>query len=303
MLDLLLESSSDDICYRRSDSLENDYREVRESVGHTSRRDHKLIQRPDEMHSLYTWRVMRDSKEGDPAINASNATASMMGWLCTKTAEAQPDSPVAKLMSSGETTKDEYTHGKGIKIDSKTWRQAWVLSYAQSQQQWVDQLKKGMSNPTEWHFKALTTALNSPRAEIMCMNKCICTDESQPTDEGYRMNDEVPLGRKPMDCWWEPISHTAEDRTRHLHRESLDGEADELMVPSYKYRFGLIAYNEAIYEAHKGECSEYSQVHEAMPCAKIHRHRESNMSRKDKSRNIMLIWDTGSTCNVHMDGM
>ena len=26
------------------------------------------------------------------------------------------------------------------------------------------------------------------------------------------MNDEVPLERKPMDCWWEPISHTAEDR-------------------------------------------------------------------------------------------
>jgi hypothetical protein len=37
MLDLLLESSHDDICYRRSDSLENNYREVRESVGHTSR--------------------------------------------------------------------------------------------------------------------------------------------------------------------------------------------------------------------------------------------------------------------------
>ena len=59
----------------------------------------------------------------------------------------------------------------------------------------------------------------------MCMNKCICTDESQPTDEEYQMNDEVPLERKPMDCWWEPIAHTAEDRTRHLRRESLDGEA------------------------------------------------------------------------------
>ena len=68
------------------------YREVRESVGHTSRRDHKLIQRPDDMHNLYTWRGMRDSKEGNPATNVSNATASMMGWLCTKTAEAHPDS-------------------------------------------------------------------------------------------------------------------------------------------------------------------------------------------------------------------
>ena len=44
-----------------------------------------------------------------------------------------------------------------------------------------------------------------------------------------------------MGCWWEPISHTAEDRTRHLHRESLDGEAGELMVPSYKYRFEVIS--------------------------------------------------------------
>ena len=76
MLDLLLESSSDDICYRRSDSLENDYREVRESVGHTSRRDHKLMQRPDVMHNLYTWRAIRDSKEGNPATNVSNAAAS-----------------------------------------------------------------------------------------------------------------------------------------------------------------------------------------------------------------------------------
>ena len=57
MLDLLLESSSDDICYRRSDSLENDFREVRESVDHisTCRRDHKLISRPDDMQNLYTW--------------------------------------------------------------------------------------------------------------------------------------------------------------------------------------------------------------------------------------------------------
>ena len=94
MLDLLLESSHDDICYRRSDSLENNYREVRESVGHTSRRDHKLIQRPDDMNNLYTWRQIRDSKEGNPATNVSNATASMMGWLCEKTAEAHPDSPV-----------------------------------------------------------------------------------------------------------------------------------------------------------------------------------------------------------------
>ena len=137
----------------------------------------------------------------------------------------------------------------------------------------------------------------------MCMNKCICTDESQPKDEEYRMNDEVSLERKPMDCWWEPISHTAEDRERHLHRESLDGEAGELMVPSYKYRFELMTYNESIYEAHKGECSEYSQVHEAMPCAKIKRHKVSNMASRDKSRDEMLIWDTGSTCNVHMDGM
>ena len=124
----------------------------------------------------------------------------MMGWLCTRTAEAQPDSAVAKLMSSGKAAKDEFIHGKGIKIDSKTLRQAWVISYAQSQQQWINQLKQGMSDPTEWYFKALKAALNSPRDEIMCMNKCICTDESQPKDEGYQMNDEVPIERKPMDC-------------------------------------------------------------------------------------------------------
>ena len=108
----------------------------------------------------------------------------------------------------------------------------------------------------------------------MCMNKCICTGESQPIVEGCQMNDnmndKVPLERKPMDRWWEPIAHTTEDRTRHLHRESLEGEACELIVPSYKYRKELIAYNQSIYEAHKGECSRYSQVHEAMPCARVH---------------------------------
>jgi hypothetical protein len=220
MLDLLLESSSDDICYRRSDALENNYREIRESVGHTSRRDHKLIQRPDDMSNLYTWRQIRDSKEGNPATNVSNATASLMGWLCRKTAEAHPNSPVAKLMGSGKMANDEHTHDKGIKIDSKILRQAWVIAYAQSQRLWIDQLKKGMSSPSDWYFRALTAALNSPRSEIMCMNKCVCTDESQPTDEEYQMNDEVPLERKPMDCWWEPIAHTAEDRTRHLHNIS-----------------------------------------------------------------------------------
>jgi hypothetical protein len=220
MLDLLLESSHDDICYRRSDSLENNYREVRESVDHTSRRDHKLIARPDDMSNLYTWRQIRDSKEGNPATNVSNATASMMGWLCRKTAEAHPNSPVAKLMGSGKMANDEHTHDKGIKIDSKILRQAWVIAYAQSQRLWIDQLKKGMSSPSDWYFRALTAALNSPRSEIMCMNKCVCTDESQPTDEEYQMNDEVPLERKPMDCWWEPIAHTAEDRTRHLHNIS-----------------------------------------------------------------------------------
>ena len=89
-----------DICYRRSDALENNYREIRESVGHTSRRDHKLIQQPEDMHNLYTWRAIRDSKDGDPAINLSNSTASMMGWLCNRTAKAHPNSTVAKLMAS-----------------------------------------------------------------------------------------------------------------------------------------------------------------------------------------------------------
>ena len=87
----------------------------------------------------------------------------------------------------------------------------------------------------------------------------------------------------------------------HLHRESLDGEAGELLVPSYKYRKESIAHSESIYEAHTGECSEYSQVHEAMPCARVHR--ELNMTGRETSRDKMLIWDTGFTCNVHMDGM
>ena len=59
------------------------------------------------------------------------------------------------------------------------------------------------------------------------------------------------------------------------------------MLPSYKYRKELIAYNESIYEAHKGECSEYLQVHEAMPCAGVHR--ELNMAGRETSREKMLI--------------
>ena len=93
-----------------------------------------------------------------------------------------------------------------------------------------------MNNPTTWYFKALTAALNHPRAEIMCMNTCVCTDESHPTDFNYKMNDEVPFHKKPMECWWEPIPHSAEDRKRHLRRESLDGEAGELLIPQYKYK-------------------------------------------------------------------
>ena len=119
------------------------------------------------MQNLYTWRAIRDSKDGDPAINLSNSTASMMGWLCRRTAEAHPNSTVAKLMESGKEAKDKFTQGMGIKIDSKTLRQAWVQAYALSQQQWINQLKQGMSNPTEWYFKALKAALNSPRDEIM----------------------------------------------------------------------------------------------------------------------------------------
>ena len=227
----------------------------------------------------------------------------MMGWLCGKTAKSHPDSQVAKLISQSRKVEDKYNQGtgEGVSIDSKTLRQAWVIAYAQSQQLWIDQLKKGMTNPTDWYFRALTAALSSPRSDILCMNKCICTEESQPADN--KEDDEVSLECRRMDCWWEPISHTAEDRKRHLHRESLDGEAGELMVPSYKYRKQLIDYNESIYEAHKGECSRYSQVHEAMPCDRVHQ--EVKMAGKDErsSRDRMLIWDTGSTCNVHMDGM
>ena len=165
--------------------MENDYREVRESVDHTSRRDHKLIQRPDDMSNLYTWRQISDIKEGNLATNISNATPSMMGWLCRKTAEAHPNSPVAKLTGSGKMANHEHTRAKEIKIDYKILRQAWVISYTQSQRLWINQLKKGMNNPSDWYFRALTAALNNPRSEIMCTNKCICTDESQPTDERY----------------------------------------------------------------------------------------------------------------------
>ena len=37
-----------------------------------------------------------------------------------------------------------------------------------------------------------------------------------------------------------------------------------------------------------------------MPCAK--EHRQVKMADKQSSDNV-LIWDTGSTCNVHMDAM
>jgi len=30
------------------------------------------------------------------------------------------------------------------------------VSYQVSQLQWIDQLKEGMNNPTEWYFKTLT---------------------------------------------------------------------------------------------------------------------------------------------------
>ena len=93
----------------------------------------------------------------------------MMGWLCRKTAKAHPGSPVAKLMSSGKMTKDKHTHGKGIKTDSKILRQAWVISYAQSQQLWIDQLKRGMSNPNKWYFKALT----APSYDLVPMDICV----------------------------------------------------------------------------------------------------------------------------------
>ena len=112
------------------------------------------------------------------------------------------------------------------------------------------------------------------------------------------MNDEVPLERKPMDCWWEPIAHTAEDRTRHLHRESLDGEAGELMVPSYKYRKELIAYNESIYVAERVKIwtfpsesfSRFPRVSigfplEIQPCSPLF------MVQRPTLHNSPLIWE------------
>ena len=115
-------------------------------------------------------------------------------------AKAYPGSPVANIMDAAVVLKDGDKHGDGIKTDSKKLRTAQIMSYQISQLQWIDQLKEGMNNPTEWYFKALAAALNQPRAEIVCMNKCICTDESQPTDFNYKMNDEVPLHKKLMDC-------------------------------------------------------------------------------------------------------
>ena len=226
MLDLLLESVSDFICYRRSDSLENTYREVRESVDHANRRDHKLVERPDDVHNLHIWRSMRDSEQGDSADNQSNSTASMMGWLCTKTAKAHLGSPVANVMDTAVVLQDGDKHGDGIKMDSKKLRTAWIMSYEVSQLRWIDQLKEGMNNPTKWYFRALTAALNQPRAEIMCMNKCICTDESQPTDFNYKRNDEVPLSKKPLDCWWEPIS-VMQTETGVLHKFDATHEYSE----------------------------------------------------------------------------
>ena len=253
-------------------------------MDHVNRQDHKLLERPDDVNNLHNWRSIRDSKQGDLADNQSNATASMMANLCTKETKNYPGSPVAMIMNKAKECKGHH-HSDGFKMDSKKLKTAWDMSYQLSQLRWIEQLKRGMYNPQEWYFRALTAALNQPRADIMCMNKCICTDESQPEDLNYRMNDEVPLHKRPMDCWWEPVVHSAEDRKRHLHRESLDGEAGELLVPQYKYLWNK---------------SEYSQVHEAMPCAK--EHQQVKMAN-NQSRGHLLIWDTGSTCNVHIDAM
>ena len=70
---------------------------------------------------------MRDNEQGDLADNRSNAMASMMGWLCTKTAKAHPGSPVANIMDTAEVLKDGHHHGDGIKMDSKKLHQAWVF--------------------------------------------------------------------------------------------------------------------------------------------------------------------------------
>ena len=149
MLDLLLESISDDICYRRSDSLENTYREVRDSVDHVSRQDRKLLERPDDVNNLHIWRSIRDSKQGDLADNQSNAIASMMANLCTKEAKNYPGSPVAIIMDKAKECKG-HQHGDGFKMDSKKLQTAWKMSYQLSQLRWIEQLKRGMYNPQEW---------------------------------------------------------------------------------------------------------------------------------------------------------
>ena len=128
-------------------------------------------------------------------------------------------------MDTAVVLKDGDKHGDGIKVDSKKLCTAWIMSYQVSQLQWIDQLQEGMNNSTEWYFRAPTAALNQPRAEIMCTNKCICTEESQPTDFNYKMNDEVPLHKTPMNCWWGPIAHSAEDSAENRIAHSAEDQS------------------------------------------------------------------------------
>ena len=109
-------------------------REIRDSVDHLNRSDHKLNERPEEVERLLGWQSMRDCAQGDPVTNTSDTTASLMGWYCKQVAEKHTDSDVAKIMSN-TTPNGSRSHfrGNGIMMDSKTLRVAWVKAYESSQ--------------------------------------------------------------------------------------------------------------------------------------------------------------------------
>ena len=224
--------------YKKHDMMDTIFREVRTISHATCRRDMKFSR--VETASLIEWRH-------------SGGVQTMFASLATQMAR-QDDATMTVLkpyMKEGE----EFFAFPAAEL----WK-AWMHSYRYLIVAWISEIDTQLPRSQQWYYRAMRTALESSD-DILVLNVVHCNLESDSN----------------LISWWEPVKETPEDREKHLHDTSVQGESGILLRPDYKHR----------------SQTEGRGAHECFPL----------QHKSNTSRNEQLIWDTGSTCFVHRDDM